>query len=215
MTNEQLIAKFNPANSHNLTKTDLEQMRTLTTDEIKVLAEAYPGGGPNVKQYLVLYDTRVPDKKQLYNLSTWPKLYNLRKMNNLKHWQPFSFWDIFSRPKQKPMSGINTSNPNLVKSARRVTDLSADEASKQLKEAIEENQKQRTQTKSTGTKASEQAKPAAAKSATKPVSKPGANKTAAPKKEQQPKAPEPASSTLPDDQQFGDPDNDTEGEETE
>src|SRR3954462_2080551 len=147
MTNEQLIAKYNPLNAHSLSKADIEAMRKLTDAELKVLAEAYPAT-LNGKQYLVLYDNKVVEKKQLYNLSTWPKIYNLRRMNNLKNWVPFTFWDIFARPKLRAVErGINTSRPDAVKSARRVVDLSADEASRDLKSAIEENQKKETTTK--------------------------------------------------------------------
>jgi hypothetical protein len=42
LSKDELIQKFNPDNAANVTEADLEIMRTLSNDELKILAEAYP-----------------------------------------------------------------------------------------------------------------------------------------------------------------------------
>jgi len=134
MTTQELIAKYNPANARNLSKEDLAAMRNLTTEELKHLAEAYPNG-PRHKAYLVLYDNNVEEGKQIYTLSTWQNLYNVRKFSNLKNLVPHTFRDLFNKP-QVSRASVNVSNrPGALQgmSARKVIDLSAKEAAEELK----------------------------------------------------------------------------------
>lgn len=133
MTNEELIAKYNPANARNLSQEDLANMRNLTTDQIRVLAEAYPNGARH-KAYLVLHDTNVDDAKQMHNLSTWQNLYNVRKYSGLKNLVPASFRDIFTKPQPSAKAPVAARSGNLKNvSARKVVDLSAQEAADELK----------------------------------------------------------------------------------
>jgi hypothetical protein len=139
MTKEQIIAKYNPVNAHNLTESDLSEMRNLTDEQIKTLAEAYPNNA-NRKPYLILYDTKLAENKQLYNLSTWQNLYNVRKFSNMRNLQPFTFKELFqvSRP-SRSATVSKRAGSTLAKvptSARKVVDLSAGEAAAELKQNL-------------------------------------------------------------------------------
>lgn len=129
MTNEQLIQKFNPATLGNLSAEDVEIMRNLTTDQINVLAEAYPNQ-PHRKAYLRLYDKNVPAAKQLYSLSTWQNLRNLRKFqskNNLVAWDVFSVKASVSLPVKSMTPVAGAQSPR-----KKVVDLSPKEAAAEL-----------------------------------------------------------------------------------
>lgn len=134
MTNEQLIAKFNPANGPNLNAEDLEVMRKLTDAELEVLAEAYPNQ-PMRRAYLRLYDTRVAENKQLFQPSTWQNLRNVRKFSNFKHLVPYDFIALGKAntpAKIVPMqTGKNTTSPK-----KTVVDLSAKDAAAELAKSI-------------------------------------------------------------------------------
>src|SRR5688572_7240405 len=104
MTNEELIAKFNPANAATLTAEDLLIMRNLTDEQIAVLAEAYPNQ-PMRRAYLRLYDSRVAENKQIFPTSTWQNLRNARKFSNLKYLQPYDF--IVIKGGNKPAQVLN------------------------------------------------------------------------------------------------------------
>lgn len=128
MTNEQLIEKFNPANLKNLTAEDLETMHGLTNDQLDVLANAYPNQ-PNRKAYIRLYDKNVPANKQLYNLSTWQNLRNLRKYNAKSN---LIAWDFFS-PSAPAAPVKNTGAIPGAKNPKKVTvDMTAKEAAAEL-----------------------------------------------------------------------------------
>lgn len=134
MTNEQLIAKFNPANAANLTSSDLETMRNLTDDQIDTLAKAYPNT-PVRKPYLRLYDTKLADNKQLFQLSTWQNLRNVRKFSNMKNLKPYDF--ILPGNKLQAVKATVKTGGKTVGSPRKVVvDLSATEAAAQLKEDL-------------------------------------------------------------------------------
>lgn len=133
MTKDELVAKFDPANANNLSESDLEQMRALTDDEIDHLAKAYPNQAQR-KAYLITYDKNLDAKKQLYHLSTWQNLRNVRKFANRKNLIPWTFRSLFmgqGRPQTSTPQGRNTAP------ARKETiDLSAEAAAKELTEAI-------------------------------------------------------------------------------
>lgn len=138
MTNEQLIEKFNPDNAGSLTAEDLETMRSLSDAQIEVLAKAYPNK-PTRRVYLRLYDTTLPEKKQVYNLSTWQNLNNVRKFSNKKNLIPFDFKaspSLLSRQQhvQRLKAVPSTSAKKIV------VDLSAQEAAEELKKLAASNE---------------------------------------------------------------------------
>lgn len=91
----ELTKLFDPANALSLTEADLDKMASLTDEEIKLLAAAFPNKGSQ-QAYLILKDTRLPAAKQLFPLSTWQNLWNLRKIG-LKHFVAISFKPIFNK----------------------------------------------------------------------------------------------------------------------
>lgn len=133
MTNEQLIEKFNPLNAPNVSAEDMEFMHNLTDEQIDVLANAYPNQ-PQRRAYIRLYDKNVAQNKQVYNLSTWQNLRNLRKFNNRKS---LIAWDFFS------VAGANRTPVKAVApvagkgSPRKVVvDLTAKEAAAELAASV-------------------------------------------------------------------------------
>lgn len=115
MTPEELIDKYNPLAYDKLSQEDLDNMRTLTDDEIEVLAIAYPNT-PTGNTYLRYFDTRYAPDKQLYPLGSWQNLYNLRKKLKQSFFQPFTFTALWQpqRPAPKPTE-VFPSNRNLPK----------------------------------------------------------------------------------------------------
>ncbi len=132
MTNEELIAKYGPSNARNLSEEDLAEMRNLTTDQIEALAKAHPNGARH-RAYLVLYDLNVAPEKQMHNLSTWQNLFNVRKYSNMKNLVPYTFRELFSKPSVSRGTPVaNRSGGLKTVTARKVIDLSAGEAAKEL-----------------------------------------------------------------------------------
>lgn len=127
MTNEQLIEKFNPTKGANLTAEDLETLRSLTDAQIDVLADAYPNQ-PTRRSYLRLYNKSLAENKQLFQLSTWQNLRNVRKYSNQKNLIPWDFLVMSGKNIQasKP-AATNKQSPKKV-----VVDLSAKEAAAEL-----------------------------------------------------------------------------------
>lgn len=128
MTNDELIQKFNPANAANLTQEDIALMRTLSDDQIGVLAKAYPND-PMGRPYLLLYDTTLGEKKQIYQPSTWQNLNNVRRYSNQKKFMPFTFRSLFIVPKKAPSLRV-PSRPV----PGQVVDLSARDAAALLRQ---------------------------------------------------------------------------------
>jgi ABC-type Na+ efflux pump permease subunit len=190
MTNEQLIEKFNPVNGANLTAEDLETLRGLTDAQIDVLADAYPNK-PTRRSYLRLYDTTLPVNKQLFHLSTWQNLRNVRKYSNKKNFIPY---DLAATP-----AALNTKQRDqamskpVQSSAKIVVDLSAQEAADELRKNLQQKVQQPVQAaKVTNTGKSLGKKP----NSEKPNQKPSENKTEVPA----------VDGGVPDDQQFIDVD---------
>lgn len=153
MTIEEVIQKFNPANAGNLTDDDIAAMRLLSDDQISALAKAYPND-PHGKPYLLLFDTALADKKQVYQPSTWQNLNNLRKYSNLKKFMPYTFRSLFIVAKKAPaLRSIGKPNTG------QVVDLSAKAAADLLRNVT-----------GAGT-ATKTAAPATAKATTKPAAK--------------------------------------------
>lgn len=135
MTKEQLIAKYNPANARNLSQADLDAMREFSTDQLKELAEAYPNNA-NRKPYLILFDNNVKEGKQLFPLSTWQNLYNVRKFSGMKNLVAHTFKEVFTVARPQSRIAANRAGSNAGKqttTARKVVDLSAGEAADELK----------------------------------------------------------------------------------
>lgn len=153
MTNEQLVQKFNPANGNTLTPDDLATLRGLTDDQIDALATAYPNT-PTRRAYLRLYDDKLANEKQVYQLSTWQNLRNVRKFANQKNLHPFDFV-VKGKVAARPTAVIRPT-PSGAKTV--VVDLTAQQAANELKESLEVDKK------SKGAKVADGAKPA--KSAT-------------------------------------------------
>lgn len=134
MTNAELIALFNPNNAANIGAQDLETMRALTDDQIDVLADAFPNV-PTRRAYLILFDQNLPDNKQLYQLSTWQNLRNVRKYSNRKNLIAFTFKSIFDR-KAGAAAGQTTMHKTTGAAKRVAVDLTAEQAKKELEDAL-------------------------------------------------------------------------------
>lgn len=138
MTKEQLLAKYNPANARNLSQADLDAMRDFTNDQLKELADAYPNSA-NRKPYLILFDNNVKPEKQLFPLSTWQNLYNVRKFSSMKNLVAHTFREVFTVA--RPQNKITANRPGSsvgkqTTTARKVVDLSASEAAAELRESL-------------------------------------------------------------------------------
>lgn len=151
MTNEQLIVKFNPANGSNVAAEDLAILRELTDEQIDILANAYPNV-PVRKSYLRLYDKNIKPEKQLYQLSTWQNLRNVRKFSNMKN---LIAWDFLVSAGKAPVNvkSVGRLSPSMGKKV--VVDLTAQEAADELTKAITESNKIKTATIDTRAKPAE------------------------------------------------------------
>lgn len=117
----ELTQLFDPANALSLTEADLEKMASLTDDEIKTLATAFPNKS-NQQAYLILKDTKLPASKQLFPLSTWPNLWNLRKIG-MKNFVATSFKQIFNKAVTKmKIAAVQDLTVNDVKKAPGLKD---------------------------------------------------------------------------------------------
>lgn len=133
MTNEQLLEIFNPANAGNLSAEQTEILHNLSDDQIDALADAYPNQ-PTRKSYLRLYDKNLPANKQVYQLSTWQNLRNVRKYSNLKNLIPWDFLTSatrFNQPQPAARVGSKVVAPKKV-----FVDLTAEEAAAELRRNI-------------------------------------------------------------------------------
>lgn len=135
LSKDQLIEKFNPENAANMTAEDLEIMRALTNDELKALAQAYPNQ-PVRKAYLILYDTSVKDQaRQLFPLSTWQNLFNVRVGQAMKNLIPWDFKKNLPNVKNRATARrIPIAAPA---QQRRIIDLTPQEAANELSQAIQ------------------------------------------------------------------------------
>lgn len=140
MTNEQLIAKYNPANADRLTPEDLSAMRALTDEQIDILAKAYPNQ-PTRRSYLRLWDDKLPENKQLFQLSTWQNLNNVRKFSNMKNLRPYDFILAGNRLQTPKSPGANRGAAKQP-AKKVVVDMTAQDAAKELKESLTGDKKQ-------------------------------------------------------------------------
>jgi hypothetical protein len=137
LSHEQLIEKFNPENAaKGLSPEDQSIMQALTDAELKVLAQAYPNQ-PARKSYLVLYDKNVKPDQQLYALSTWQNLYNVRTTQQMKNLVPYNFRGGVSagRAAKAQARRIPIAAPA---AQRQVIDMTPKEAADELARAIQQ-----------------------------------------------------------------------------
>lgn len=130
MTNEQLIVKFNPANAASITPDDLKIMHELTDEQIDILAEAYPNQ-PSRKSYLRLYDQNLKPDKQLYQLSTWQNLRNVRKFSQKRNLIAYDFYQVVKPQPRQAVTKVTPGKPQKI-----VVDMTAQEAADELRKSI-------------------------------------------------------------------------------
>lgn len=94
-----IIEKYNPINANQLSSEDIAKMQDFTDEEIKALAKAYPNKNMT-GAYLVLFDENV--KNQIYPLSTWQNLANLRKFGK-NNYKAYTFRSLLK--KSEPITG--------------------------------------------------------------------------------------------------------------
>lgn len=134
MTTQEMVAKFNPANAQNLTAEDILDMQALNDAQIDALAAAYPNQ-PTRKPYLVLFDKSTDVKRQLYPLSTWQSLKNVRKFANKKNLVAYTFRELFNA--KLPMTAGSPSRRAMMSPAKSVqSDLTAEQAAAELRLAL-------------------------------------------------------------------------------
>lgn len=86
----ELIKLYNPANSDALTSEQVEAMQHLTTDEIKMLARAFPNTAFQ-NAYLLIIDKNVDIRKQPPTATSWENLYNLHSRHGLTNWVAYNY----------------------------------------------------------------------------------------------------------------------------
>lgn len=89
-----LVKIYNPANASALTSEQINKLQTLSSDEIKELAKAYPNMTMS-RAYLLIIDSRKPVEKQLPALSSFENLWNLREKNGLRNYVAYRFRDNY------------------------------------------------------------------------------------------------------------------------
>lgn len=95
MTDEELkelVKLYNPANAAALTPEQITGLQSLTVDQIKELAKAYPNK-VFPRAYLFIKDSKgkIPMERQLVQAATFENLYNLITKNGLKTWVAVGF----------------------------------------------------------------------------------------------------------------------------
>lgn len=131
MTDAQLIEKFNPANGANISPEDQETMKSLTDDQIAILAKAFPNQ-PTRRSYILLWDKDMKPEKQLKQRSTWQNLHNLRKFSNKKNLVAFEFVSNTTRVNNLKVTKGVSAPPKRV-----VVDMTAQEAAAELTKSLE------------------------------------------------------------------------------
>lgn len=97
---KDIIKLYDPANAGNLTPDEITAMQNLSKAELDQLAAAYPNktlGG----SYLVLFNKSIPANKQLYPLTTWQNLANLRRNPKKDNFVAFNYAKNFNRKSAK------------------------------------------------------------------------------------------------------------------
>lgn len=116
-----IVKIYNPANASALTKEQIDKLQTLTSDEIKELAKAYPNMTMS-RAYLLIVDKTKPAEKQLPALSSFENLWNLREKNGLRNYVAFRFRDNY-----KPVQAGSTLKRGSIARRTEVLDLSEKE----------------------------------------------------------------------------------------
>jgi hypothetical protein len=133
-----IVKTYNPANASALSPEQIEGLRSLTSEQIKDQAKAYPNLTMQ-RAYLLIVDGSKPIDKQIPNLSTFENLWNLRERNGLKKYVAIGFRGAY-KPKQfvnkpakrfevvdlsdeelKTLPGFKTANENFPPETVKVT----------------------------------------------------------------------------------------------
>lgn len=117
---KHIVELFNPANAANLKDADLKALPSLTKEDVAELAKAYPNTATN-NNYLLLFDKKLPEDKQLYQLSSWQNLRDLWNVGQLQ-FVPFGFRGYQGPKRSEPVA------PAQQAVASKVVDLSEHEA---------------------------------------------------------------------------------------
>ena len=121
---ENFIEIYNPRNASKLTEEQIQAMQTLTDEQIKALAEAYPNQ-PTGNAYLQYLITSEPLDKQRFPLGTWKNLHSLRKLGK-KEIVPFGF---VARGSSQNRTAVVVKKP----AVKKTVDLSKNEVIEGLK----------------------------------------------------------------------------------
>lgn len=97
-----ILKLYNPANSASLTPEEIAGLQTLTSAQIKELAQAYPNMVMQ-RAYLLIIDSRKPADKQLPTLSTFENLWNLREKNGLRSYVAYNFKGSYKTKTIQPL----------------------------------------------------------------------------------------------------------------
>jgi len=95
-----LVKLYNPANAASLTPEQIEGLQSLTSDQIKELAKAYPNMVMQ-RGYLLIIDSKSKSVKQLPALSSFENLWNLREKNGQRSWVAYGFKGNYKPNSQK------------------------------------------------------------------------------------------------------------------
>lgn len=114
----EIVKTYNPANAASLNDQQLNDLRNLTTEQLRDLAKAYPNGTFN-RGYLMIVDGSKPIQNQLPALSTFQNLYNLRTKNGLSKYIAIGFKGNYQKtgvitPKKGKVEVLDLSDTELL-----------------------------------------------------------------------------------------------------
>lgn len=89
-----IVKLYNPANADSLTPDEIRELQNLTSEEIKILATAYPNMTMQ-RAYLLIVDKTKSADKQLPTLSSFENLWNLREKNGQRQYVAYSFRGVY------------------------------------------------------------------------------------------------------------------------
>lgn len=117
-TTPDLVKLYNPANAASLSPQDIEALQKLDSDQIRLLAQAYPNLTMK-RAYLLIIDSTKPADKQIPNLSTFQNLWNLREKNGQRKYVAYQYHGNFqprniSTPKQRRQEVLDLSETDLM-----------------------------------------------------------------------------------------------------
>lgn len=117
MESIDIVKLYNPANAASLTPDEILSLQKLDSDQIKILAKAYPNISMK-RAYLLIIDSTKPADKQIPSLNTFENLWNLREKNGQRKWVAYQFHGTYQ---------ARTVNANSKPRRQEVVDLSETE----------------------------------------------------------------------------------------